>query len=130
MFVNDYAFAEEEGRVLRATVDRERGLELRQIKITYDEAFFVLKVEGGCVSIYTTYRFTGENNSIIEYTIRSITSGWPRLQPYRFSSHEDKRRIAKYVEEALKVYGLHYTLSPGRSVEVKFADQSLSSGSA
>lgn len=46
MFVNDEVVNAVSGRTVWRTINRERGLELREIRISYDEAFFALKMEG------------------------------------------------------------------------------------
>lgn len=126
MFVNDKVVDEVSGRTVWRTIDRERGLELREIRISYDEAFFALKVEGREVLISAERCNAGENKSIIQYTVTGMGGLLPDIPVYRFSSHEEKIRIARFVEEAPHVYGLHYSLPSGRSVEVKFADPVLS----
>ncbi len=127
MFVNEIVVDEVSGRREWRTIDRERGLELKEIRISYDQAFFALKVEGREVLISAAYRHAGENKSVIQYTVAGMGGLLPDVPAYKFSSYDEKTRIARYLEEALQVYGLHYSLSKGRSVEVKFADQLLSS---
>lgn len=106
------------------TIDRERGMELTEITATYDEIHLVLNVRGKDITISASYRFAGENGNIIEYFVRNFGNGWSSVREnyseYNFSSRAEKREIAKYIEEALKAFGLHHSLSPGQSVDVEF----------
>ncbi|WP_119391912.1 hypothetical protein [Taklimakanibacter lacteus] len=114
------------GLPARTTIDRERGLELNHIKITYDEAFFVLKVRDRNILFWANYRFVGKDSEIIECVIRKIGGiTYPEIKSHEFSSAQEKRQTAKIIEEALKVYGIYHSLSPGRSVEVKFNEVTL-----
>lgn len=114
------------GVEVRTTIDRERGLELICLKMSGDEAIFILKVGGTDILFYVRYRFVGDNDDI-EYTVMIIGLDLsPRYRAYEFSSSQEKVRVAKYIEEALKVYGMRNSLSPGQSVIVKFSENSLS----
>lgn len=112
------------------TIDRERGMELTEITATYDEIHLVLKLRDKDVTIAADYRFAGENGSIIRYCIRNVGGGWlsvrEKYSSYNFSSRAETLEIAEYIEEALKVFGLHHSLSPGQSAEVEFSKEALS----
>lgn len=126
MFVNDTVIDAITGRTVWTTIDRERYLELRALKVDYDYSVFALKVEGRDVVISAKFRHAGEGKTIIQYSVVGMAGSQHDFPAYSFSSREDKLRIAKYVEEALRVHGRHYSLSPGMSVEVTFADPVLS----
>lgn len=112
------------------TIDRERGMELTEITATYDEIRLVLNMRGKDIAINASYRFAEENDNIIEYFVRSFGDGWSSIREnyskYEFSSRAEKLEIARYIEEALKVFGLHHSLSPGHSVNVEFSKYALS----
>ena len=88
-------------------------MELEEITASYDEILLVLKVRGRDVVIAAHYQFSGNNGSVIKYLIRNIGEYLPpKHKQYKFSSRKEKLQIAAYVEEALKVFGLHHSLSP------------------
>ena len=112
------------------TIDRERGMELTEIMTTRDEIRLVLNVKGKDITVSASYRFAGENRNIIEYFVERFGNGWSSAREsyskYDFSSRAEKLEIAKYIEEALKAFGVHHSLPPGHSVDVKFSKEALS----
>lgn len=60
MFVNDTVIDAITGRTVWTTIDRERDLELRALKVDYDYSVFALKVEGRDVVISAKFRHAGE----------------------------------------------------------------------